>query len=261
MNKPRKADLQLQRLRRSRWMYDASLPVLILLVVAGALWASRNPQHAPLIALGIPVGAAILSHVTQKSVALRSRISQGEDLAISGALELLEDAFTRVNQSVEKGRRSRIDWLTAARNIAISRQLLSQVQEPAKRALALEKELLFRLRFRNILNPLETGDLNGLPQDFFTDSPADYTGFVCSRGKLDPISESSLVEIYRFTRWPEDVEDVLDEKLRFSASEIDKMVTFGPRNLGRLMAEVHKISGLRLRREPCQQPEDFLDEY
>lgn len=260
MNHTRIVNLRIQPLRRARFLSEASIPFLVFLTAGAAVWVSRNPQHAAVFGLAIALVAALISYFTQGTISLRSKIGESENLAVSGALELLEEAVQKLSNSVEQGRRSRIDWLTAARSIRIAKQLVEQVRDPARKALALERELLYRQRIRNILSPLETGDLDGLPERFFADSPSDYTSFICSKGKLDPIAESSLVEIYRFVQWPNGVKDVLEDDLAFSETEIDRMVNFGPRCLGRLMAEAHRLRGMRPDLEPGQRPEDFHDE-
>jgi hypothetical protein len=260
MNRTRIVNLRIQPLRRARLQSEASIPFLVFCAAAAAVWVSRNPQHQAVAGLGIALVAALISYFTQGTVSLRSKIGESENLAVSGALELLEEAFQAISRSVEQGRRSRIDWLTAARSIRIAKQLVEQVEDPTRKALALERQLLYRQRIRSILSPLETGDLDGLPESFFADSPNDYRSFICSKGKLDPIAESSLVEIYRFAQWPDGFTDVLEKDLIFSEPEIDRMVSFGPRCLGRLMAEVHRLRGMRPDLELGQRPEDFLDE-
>jgi hypothetical protein len=260
MNHVRIVNLRIQPLRRARFLSEVSIPFLIFLAAGTAVWVSGNPQHVAVAGLAIALVAALISYFTQGTVSLRSKISESENLAVNGALELLEEAVQKLSHSVEQGRRSRIDWLTAARNIRITKQLVEQVQDPARKALALERELLYRQRIRNILSPLETGDLDGLPECFFADSPSDYLSFICSKGKLDPIAESALVEIYRFAQWPDGVKDVLEDDLEFSEPEIDRMVSFGPRCLGRLMAEAHRLRGMRPDLKPGQRPEDFHDE-
>ena len=260
MNHARIVNLRIQPLRRARFLSEVSIPFLVFLATGAAFWVSRNPKHVAVVGLAISLVAALISYFTQGTVSLKSKIDESENLAASGALELLEEAVQKISRSLEQGRRSRIDWLTAARNIRIAKQLVEQVQDPARKALALERELLYRQRLRNIFSPLETGDLDGLPESFFADSPKDYRSFICSKGKLDPIAESSLVEIYRFVQWPYGVTDVLEKDLIFSEPEIDRMVNFGPRCLGRLMAEVHRLRGIRPALEPGQRPEDFLDE-
>lgn len=260
MHHARIVNLRIQPLRREQFLSEVIISLLVFLAAGAAAWVSRNPQHVATVGLAIALVAAVISYFTQRTVSLRSKIDESENLAVSGALELLEEAVQKLSRSVEQDRRSRIDWLTAARNIRIAKQLVEQVQDPARKALALERELLYRQRIRNILSPFETGDLNGLPERFFADSPSDYTRFVCGKGKLDPIAESSLVEIYRFVQWPDGVKDVLEDNLEFSEQEIDRMVSFGPRCLGNLMAEAHRLRGMRPALEPGQRPEDFHDE-
>lgn len=260
MNDTRIVNLRIQPLRRARFLSEVSIPFLVFLAAGAAVWVSHNPQHVPVVGLAIALVAAPISYFTQGTVSLRSKISESEHLAVSGSLELLEEAVQKLSRSVEQGRRSRIDWLTAARNIRIAKQLVEQVQDPARKALALEREFLYRQRIRNILSPLETGDLDGLPECFFASSPSDYTGFICTTGKLDPIAESSLVEIYRFAQWPDGVKDVLEKDLVFSEAEIDRMVNFGPRCLGHLMAEAHRLRSMRQALEPGPSPEDSHSE-
>ena len=52
---------------------------------------------------------------------------------------------------------------------------------------------------------------------------------------------SSLAVLYRFIRWPEGVEDTIQDEESFSDEEIQKMVSFGPRGLGKLLSELKRL--------------------
>ena len=179
------------------------------------------------------VMAAVLIQVLNSN---NQRIGQAEDLAMKASLELLEEGFSLLEDGVETGTRNRLNWLTAARNIITSASMIDEISDKTRRAIALEKEFLFRMKYRALLWP--PGDLDGpLAAEFFADSARDYKYFIRDVDTRDPIAISSIVEVFRFTLWPSERKDPLDQDKRFTKKEIESMLFWGPRGLGELMRQ------------------------
>jgi hypothetical protein len=213
--------------------------VLILITAFFVTYLSvSGPINNAMIGPVVSFVVAILAFFTQLYFSLKQRLLTAEDFVMNSALELLEEGYQLIKSGINTLERSRLDWLTAARNIAVAKQMLDQIQDRTKRAVAREKEMLYRLKFRSLFFTSEH-ELNGLPTTFFADETSDYLGMILEQGKKQPIAESSLVEIYRFTRWPKGLSDPLPRNRQFTDEEIEEMRVTGPRNLGILMQEVH----------------------
>jgi len=57
----------------------------------------------------------------------------------------------------------------------------------------------------------------------------------------EPLSDRSIAVLYRFVRWPMDVEDSFKNEKPFTEEEIEQMKSLGPRGLGELMDELGQI--------------------
>ena len=223
------ARLGIGRLRRRQLFFAVSAAVIVstpfILTYFG--YGSRTAVFYPLFGVMTAVFVQLLNSNSQ-------RIGQAEEFAMKTSSELLEEGYSLLKEGVETGVRNRLNWLTAARNVSASASIVSEIQDKTKKEIALEKELLYRLRYKSLLWPLD-GDEDRLQADFFADSPEDYKSFIRSVNKKDPISIASIVAIYRFASWPIDRDDPLPSELRFTAKEVDAMLFFGPRGLGELM--------------------------
>lgn len=213
--------------------------VLILITAFSVTYLGvSGPVNNAIIGPAVSFVVAILAFFTQLYFSLKQRLLTAEDFVMNSAIELLEEGYQLLKNGINALERSRLDWLTAARNIAVAKQMLDQIQDRTKRAVAREKENLYRLKFRNLFFTSDHG-LNGLPTTFYADKASDYRGMILDQGKKQPIAESSLVEIYRFTRWPTGRIDPILENQQFTDEEIAEMRLSGPRHLGELMLEVH----------------------
>jgi hypothetical protein len=224
-----RARLGMGHLRRCQLLFAISAVIIastpFILTYLG--YGSRASVFYPLFGVLTAVFVQLLNSNSQ-------RIGQSEEFAMKISLELLEDGYSLLKESVETGTRNRLNWLTAARNVVASESMISEIKDKTKKAIALEKELLYRLRYKSLLWPLD-GEGDRLSANFYADSPDDYRSFIRSVDKKDPIAIASIVAIYRFASWPTGREDPLPSDLKFTVKEVDNMLFFGPRGLGELM--------------------------
>lgn len=187
MNK--KERLGIGRVRRyQRLLFMLSSMALVLpLVFTYFGYGSRVSPLYPLVGV-------IVAVLIQQLNSTASRVGQAEDIAVKASIELLEEGFALLRDGVESSTRSRLAWLTAARNIIVSRSIISEIRDEAKKSIALEKELLMRLKYKSLLWPDGEGG-EKFPSNFYADSSEDYQSFIRSTSKKDPIAISSIVEI------------------------------------------------------------------
>ena len=227
-----KERLGIGRLRRYQKMLLLA-SFIVLLIPFLCTYLGYGTRVSPLY----PLVGVIVAVLIQQLNSIGLRISQAEDIAAKASIELLEEGFELLKDGVESSTRSRLAWLTAARNIVVSRSLISEIRDETKKSITLEKELLLRLKYKSLLWPDSEG-AEKLPSSFYADSCMDYKSFIRSINKKDPIAISSIVEIYRFATWPLGKEDPLPSGQVFTEKEVDSMKVFGPRGLGELMREV-----------------------
>lgn len=226
------ARLGIGYIRRCQLFFAVNAAIIVStpFILAYFGYGSRTSVFYPLFGVMTAVFVQLLNSTSQ-------RIEQAEEFAMKTSSELLEEGYSLLKEGVETGVRNRLNWLTAARNVSASASIVSEIQDKTKIAIALEKELLYRLRYKSLLWLLD-GDEDRLPANFFADNPEDYKSFIRSVSKKDPISIASIVAIYRFASWPIDRDDPLPSELRFTAKEVDTMLFSGPRGLGELMRKV-----------------------
>lgn len=216
--------------------------LIILGTPAGLIWVGSNEAIKGYIAPGVSISLAIASVATQRWAAVKSKIASSEAILSEATLELLNDAVSRVSHSISTGQRDRLEWLTAAREIATARELAKDVEDPTRRAVLEEKELLLRLKMSQIFIPREgEKEFRGQPMKFYADSARDYISYTTSSVKRAPIDEASLVEVYRFAHWPKGRRDILPTTHIFTNDEIEEMTISGPRELGKLIQEKRRL--------------------
>lgn len=156
---------------------------------------------------------------------------------MEAATDLLEKAYEKLaptdGSTQPSGRR--LSWLSAARLIVTAEKLAEAITEPSHQLIYRETKEYWRTRLYELIWP----SIEGLPSSFYAESPEHmiaYSGHV-----REPLSEKSLVFLYRFIRWPNNTSDPLGNELTFTEEEIEQMRTFGPRGLGNLFAEVSRL--------------------
>lgn len=221
--------LGIGRLRRYQSVFGigAVLTVSVPFIFAYLGYGSRVSPFYPLLGVIAAVLVQLFNSYSQ-------RVGQAEEFAMRGSAELLEEGYVLLKDGVESGKGNRLSWLTAARNIIASAGMIGEIQDQTKKAIALEKEMLYRLRYKALLWPLDD-DGERLPADFYAESSEDYRSFIRSATKRDPIAIASIVEIYRFASWPPGRKDPLPLDQKFTKKEVENMIFFGPRALGELM--------------------------
>jgi hypothetical protein len=196
-----------------------------------------SPTTASILDLGpLLVAAGGLTALVAFLVNLRR--ARSDDVLIA-ATDLLEKAYEKL--SPEDGstepKNHRLAWLSAARLIATAEKLGESITENSHRLIYQEKREYWRQRLYELIFPSVP---EGLPSSFYAEKPEHMIAY--SGRVRDPLSEKSLAFLYRFIRWPENVRDPIGEEPEFTDEEIEKMLIFGPRGLGNLLAEVRRLN-------------------
>lgn len=200
---------------------------------------SPSEVTPPLVAAGVLVALVTLFLTRQRN--------QSEDY-LENALDILEKAYDRLAVLDEHGRplNKRLNWLTAARLIRTAQAIARKIDEESHREIWKEHLNFWRGRFYDLIFP----NLEGFPSDYYAEKPEHMLAY--SGDTRDPLAMSSLAVLYRFIRWPKDVEDPIKGEEPFSEKEINKMVSFGPRGLGNLLSAVERLKE-RSRQAAAQQ--------
>jgi hypothetical protein len=188
------------------------------------------------------VAAGVLTALVAFLVNLRR--ARSEDV-LEAATDLLEKAYEKLApaEGAAEPKNHRFAWLSAARLVATAERLGKAITENSHRLIYQETREYWRQRLYELIFPSVP---EGLPSSFYAEKPEHMIGY--SGGVRDPLSEKSLAFLYRFIRWPEHVRDPIGEEPDFTNEEIDKMLSFGPRGLGKLLSEVRRLK----RPEPRQ---------
>ena len=207
------------------------------LIAAWALWRLSNGAvpftvsevTPPLVAAGVLVALVTLLFNRQRT--------QSEDY-LEHAQDLLEKAYSRLAVLDEKGRpqNKRLNWLTSARLIRTAQAVANKIEEPSHREIWNEQLNYWRGRFYDLIFPNQ----EGFPSDYYAEK-AEHM-FVHSGTDRSPLSVKSLAVLYRFIRWPEGQEDPIRGEPAFTEEEKQRMLTFGPRGLGKLLEQVDNIA-------------------
>jgi hypothetical protein len=169
--------------------------------------------------------------------------ARSEDV-MEAATDLLEKAYEQLaptggsTQPINR----RLSWLSAARLIVTAEKLANAITEPSHQLIYSETREYWRTRLYELIWP----SIEGLPSSFYAESPEHMIAY--SGRAREPLSEKSLAFLYRFVRWPDNTPDPLGDELTFTEEEIERMLTFGPRGLGSLFAEVRRL------RQPGSRP-------
>ena len=168
--------------------------------------------------------------------------ARSEDV-MKAATDLLEKAYEKLaptDGSTQPTNR-RLSWLSAARLIVTAEKLASAITEPSHQLIYRETREYWRTRLYELIWP----SIEGLPSSFYAESPEHMIAY--SGDVREPLSEKSLAFLYRFVRWPDNTADPLGDELTFTEEEVERMLSFGPRGLGSLFAEVRRLRQPRAR--------------
>ena len=120
-------------------------------------------------------------------------------------------------------------WLNVARIISTAEKVGARITQKSHRLIFREIREYWRARFFDSICP----SVEGLPSSYYAEEPSHMNAYM--GGDRPPIDEKSLAFMYRFVRWPENVEDPISSEPTFTDEEINRMCTFGRRGLGNLM--------------------------
>lgn len=206
-------------------------------LVAGVLILRlfRAPDSFSILDLGpLLVAAGVLTALVAFLSNLRR--ARSEDL-LEAATDLLEKAYDKLAPEDGSSQPSnrRYAWLSSARLVITAETLGKNITEPSHHLIYREKKEYWRTRLYELIWP----SAEGLPSSFYAESPEHMIAY--SGDVRDPLSEKSLAFLYRFVRWPENMPDPLGDEPKFTDEEIDRMLSFGPRGLGGLLAEVRRL--------------------
>lgn len=125
-------------------------------------------------------------------------------------------------------------WLNFSRGLDASRSLAAGIKTSELKRIWIETEHYWRERVYDALSP----QWDSFPADYYGyTAPAEIIkNFAQGKDERVPLSEPSLVMVYRWIKWPENRPDSLDRKSKFSDEEISAMETFGPRGLARYIS-------------------------
>lgn len=158
---------------------------------------------------------------------------------LAAATDLLEKAYQALEAKDGSSRPTclRIAWLTSARLIATAEALGKQIVEPNHCRIYNEKKEYWRSRFYELIFPSPP---SGLPGSFYAEKPEHMLSYTDE--DREALSEKSLAYMYRFIQWPKGIQDPIGSVPNFTDEEIDRMQAFGPRELGRLLASVRRLT-------------------
>jgi hypothetical protein len=158
-------------------------------------------------------------------------------------------AFEALSTGGEDGlpNNSRLSWLTAARLILVANEL-SEKTPLDYEAIRDSTELYWRYRFFHLLEPLDR-----VGQNFWADGVENLVGW--KPGEREPISEKSakVIHDWIYGQW----RDPMEGQERFSDEQIEKLVSFRWRSLGRLLQKYKGwIKERQTDRDRRNQPEE-----
>lgn len=129
--------------------------------------------------------------------------------------------------------RDRLKWLTTARILNSSHILSSRIMMKSHKDLYSEEKQYWRIKFRELI-----GDF---PHDFFDDTYEHFLG--SGYADATPISDSSMIVLYRFMRWDDSYKDplLLDKYIKLSEMEMRDMSVLGPSNLYEYLTKKDRV--------------------
>jgi hypothetical protein len=129
---------------------------------------------------------------------------------------------------------TRLHWLNFARGVVNAQKLAERITDPAFKTIWVRSQHYWRQRVFDVLDPL----FESYPVEYYGyGDPAEIgKNFARTPGERDPLSEPSLVVVYRWVReWPDDVLLDIPRTLQFTPDEIGNAELFDPRGLARYL--------------------------
>ena len=219
------------------WMIAAALALdagFIGASLIGRLLGFTTTPLLPDIAQLLAAAAIFIALTTFLTKLRRER----SDDTLKAAIDLLEKAYGMLSSTEDRGKPSnrRLSWLSSARLVATAEELAGHVTDRSHQLIYDRTREYWRNRLYELICPSQP---DGLPSTFFAERPEHMVTW--SDEHREPISERSIAYLYRFIHWSETTVDPIGEVPKFSEEEIEKMLAFGPRGLGRLLREVRNF--------------------
>lgn len=220
-------------------------PGLVVLVAADlsllAAWISKRLLFGPATTPASEVTPFIV--LAGVLVALWTLASNRRRNASEDYLESAVDLLSKAHDTLDSGKdpttnvpkNNRLTWLAAARLIRTSEQVAALITEESHMQIWKAQKEYWRGRLYDLIQPSS----EGFPSDYYADKPEHMLMYLDD--VRAPLSERSLAVLYRFIKWPKDVQDPMEGDASFTAEEAHEMVTFGPRGLGRLIEKVQEM--------------------
>lgn len=159
-------------------------------------------------------------------------------------LSLAMSTFTSKLDGDGRPINDRRHWLTFARGLKNAQLMAERIEtEPLREAWRLSEQ-----RARDTLYDLLKPTWDSYPGEYYGYVSDDdkHKNLVQTPGvDREPLAEQSLVMVYRWVQWPDDVADVVDRTLRFSDQEIEKMGIFGPRGLAHYIQVRREVTKMK----------------
>jgi hypothetical protein len=223
---------------------DTLLSVLLILAWSGflAYWALREPHAAVTAAerlttkvlsdwlTAIGTCGAVIVALWQVRGARNESTSQRYFERAESMLRTVVNDFILKADTEGRPHNDRRHWLNFARGIEAARSLAAGIKTSELKIIWTETEHYWRERVYGVLQP----QWESYPAEYYGyTKPAEIIkNFAQGKDERQPLSEASLVLVYRWVAWPKDRPDSLDRKSKFTDDEIELMRTFGPRGLG-----------------------------
>ena len=221
-------------------LFKISAGLLIVDLVLLTAWiAARlycNPaSFSPIEISPFIVTAGVLAALITLST---NQLREESEEYLENATDLLSKAYKILESSRDdhgRPKNSRLNWLTAARLIRTAESIGDLLTLDSHRRILREQKEYWRGRIRDLISPTH----DGFPREYYAENAEKM--MVYGDDDQEPLSERSLVVLYRFVKWPEGLEDPLKNDGSFTDEEIEHMAHFGPKQLGRLLQEVRQI--------------------
>lgn len=237
-----------ERLKRlARLVFSLRTALAVLLIIGWSVllvyWALR-PHHAGFLTMislrpkdwsdwltALGTCGAVVVALWQLRGSRDEAISQRYFERAELMLRTVVNDFISKTDAEGRPVNDRRHWLNFARGLDASRSLASGIRTPELKRIWIETEHYWRERVFDVLQT----QWESFPAEYYGyTAPAEISkNFAQNKGERAPLSEPSLVLVYRWIKWPKDRPDSLDRKSKFTDEEVEQMELFGPRGLAK----------------------------
>ena len=183
-----------------------------------------------IISVGILIALITLIHNTVRNSSMDF---------LDKSTSLLQQAYSIFSDEIDENGRpnnDRLHWLTVARMIQSGLDLSQKISLKSHKKIFQEVRQFWRWKFSIILHINE----GSFPLEYFAEKP-EHALIWSPQTDRAPLALESLGVIYRFVRWPENIEDPIEKVPMFSKEEIKLMKKFGPYGLAEYLESVEEI--------------------